>query len=194
MRINFNDVSFDRAYGTLAQLPMSTRPEISFAGRSNVGKSSLINKLFNRKSLAKVSSTPGKTATINFFDAETVHFVDLPGYGYAQVAKSEKKRWTALIDGYFQQERNHALVCALVDIRHEASPLDASMLAFVQELGLPYAVVFTKADKLSNAKAEQMRSLLLKQLGVSEEVPSILTSSAKGTGIDKLRKLISASC
>ena len=194
MRINFNDVTFDRSYGTLAQLPPSTRPEISFAGRSNVGKSSLINKLFNRKSLAKVSSTPGKTATINFFDAKNVHFVDLPGYGYAQVAKSEKKRWTALIDGYFQQERNHALVCTLVDIRHEASPLDASMLAFVRELGLPYAVVFTKADKLNASKADQMRSLLLDQLGVPEEVPWVLTSSAKGTGVDKLRKLISASC
>ena len=145
-------------YGTVAQLPFSSRPEVSFAGRSNVGKSSLINKLFNRKGLAKVSSTPGKTATINFFDAKNVHFVDLPGYGFAKVPKSEKQRWASLIDGYFQQERRHALVCSLVDIRHDASPLDVNMLAFLQELGLPYAVVFTKADKLSATKAEQRES------------------------------------
>ncbi len=194
MRINFNDVSFDRSYGTLAQLPFSSRPEVSFAGRSNVGKSSLINKLFNRKGLAKVSSTPGKTATINFFDAKNVHFVDLPGYGFAKVSKSEKERWASLIDGYFKQDRRHTLVCSLVDIRHDASPLDVSMLAFLQELELPYAVVFTKADKLSAAKANQQRDLLLEQLNVPEGVPSVLTSSAKGTGIDALRKVISAAC
>ena len=194
MRINFNDVSFDRSYGTVAQLPFSSRPEVSFAGRSNVGKSSLINKLFNRKGLAKVSSTPGKTATINIFDAKNVHFVDLPGYGFAKVPKSEKQRWASLIDGYFQQERRHALVCSLVDIRHDAGPLDVNMLAFLQELGLPYAVVFTKADKLSATKAEQQRALLLEQLNVPEEVPTVLTSSAKGTGVDALRKVISAAC
>lgn len=194
MNINFNKVDFSRAYGTLQQLPPSTRPEISFAGRSNVGKSSLINKLFNRKSLAKVSSTPGKTATINFYDAQNVHFVDLPGYGFAKVSKSEKERWAKLIEGYFAQERRHALVCSLVDIRHEASPLDINMIAYLNEMSLPYLVVLTKADKISNAKAQQQRDLLRSQLGVAESTPMVITSSSKGTGIDELRKTIRASC
>ena len=90
--MNYHNVSFAAAYGTSGQLPASTRPEVAFVGRSNVGKSSLLNKLFNRKKLAKVSSKPGKTSTINFFNAENSHFVDLPGYGYAQVSKSEKVR------------------------------------------------------------------------------------------------------
>ena len=194
MRINFNSVTFSRAYGTLQQLPPSTLPEVAFAGRSNVGKSSLINKLFNRKSLAKVSATPGKTATINFYDAGPVHFVDLPGYGYAKVAKSEKQRWTALIDGYFTQERRHALVCSLVDIRHEASPLDVHMIDFLNQLELPYLVVFTKADKLSTSKGLQQAKLLRTQLGVKEETPTVITSSSKGTGIPELRKAISEAC
>lgn len=194
MRINFGDVAFSRAYGTLQQLPPSTLPEVSFAGRSNVGKSSLINKLFNRKSLAKVSSTPGKTATINFYDAGNVHFVDLPGYGYAKVAKSDKQRWTDLIDGYFTQERRHTLVCSLVDIRHEASPLDVRMIGFLNELQLPYAVVFTKADKLSASKGQQQVKLLREQLSIAEDAPYVITSSLKGTGIPELRKIISGAC
>ena len=155
MKINYCDVRFDKAFGTAAQLPESTLPEVSFAGRSNVGKSSLINKLFGRKKLAMVSSTPGKTATINFFVSGMVNFVDLPGYGYAQVSKSEKTRWARLIDEYFNQDRRFALVCCLVDIRHDASNLDISMVRFLQHMELPYAIVFTKADKLSNSKAIQ---------------------------------------
>ena len=94
--MNINNVVFERSFGTSSQLPASTLPEIAFAGRSNVGKSSLLNKLFNRKGLAKVSQTPGKTATINFFACDGVRFVDLPGYGYAKVSKSEKERWSEL--------------------------------------------------------------------------------------------------
>lgn len=192
MRINYSNIKFDKAYGTLAQLPGSTLPEISFAGRSNVGKSSLINKLFNRKGLAKVSATPGKTATINFFDAQNVHFVDLPGYGFAKVAKSDKGRWAELIEGYFNQQRRFALVCSLVDIRHEASPLDVNMIAFLNEMHLPYTVVLTKADKIGPMKAQAQRDLLREQLNVPNGVTMTITSSEKGTGIDDLRKLIEA--
>ena len=115
--MNINNVVFERSFGVSSQLTPSTMPEIAFAGRSNVGKSSLLNKLFNRKGLAKVSQTPGKTATINFFSCDGVRFVDLPGYGYAKVSKSDKSRWSELIEGYFNQDRDLALVVSLVDIR-----------------------------------------------------------------------------
>ena len=167
--MNFNNVSFERSFGVSNQLPESTLPEVSFAGRSNVGKSSLINKLFNRKGLAKVSQTPGKTATINFFNSQDTRFVDLPGYGFAQVSKAEKGRWSELIEGYFNQDRNFALVVSLIDIRHAPSDLDHNMIEFLQDAELPYMVVRTKADKLSRQqqikqKAAGMPPLLSRPL------------------------------
>lgn len=187
--MNLNKVAFESAYGTSSQLPPSTVPEIAFAGRSNVGKSSLINKFFNRKALAKVSQTPGKTATINFFNADDVRFVDLPGYGYAKVSKSEIGRWSELIEGYFNQDRNFALVFALVDIRHEAQPLDVSMINYLQERELPFAVILTKADKLSKSKCQHQKAVLKRQFELDDSVPIIITSSANGTGMDALRAL-----
>ncbi len=190
--MNFPDASFTAAYGTSAQLPASARPEVSFAGRSNVGKSSLLNKLMYRKGLAKVSSTPGKTATINFYDVDGADFVDLPGYGYAKVSKSEKGRWSELIEGYFAQERAFALVVSLVDIRHEATPLDLQMISFLQESGLPFAVVLTKADKLSKQQAMRQTAAIRKQLQLPQGTPLVAISAEKGTGMDELRKLIDA--
>ena len=186
MKINYCDVRFDKAFGTAAQLPESTLPEISFAGRSNVGKSSLINKLFGRKKLAMVSSTPGKTATINFFVSGMVNFVDLPGYGYAQVSKSEKTRWARLIDEYFNQDRRFALVCCLVDIRHDASNLDINMVRFLQHMELPYAIVFTKADKLGPVKARMNAEKWMHALEDRwvELPPYFITSSEKKLGRD----------
>lgn len=188
--MNFNQVEFERSFGTSAQLPASEGPEIAFAGRSNVGKSSLLNMLFNRKGLAKVSQTPGKTSTINFFTSPGVRFVDLPGYGYAKVSKSEQGRWTELIEGYFNQDRDFALVCALIDIRHPASELDESMIAFLQEAELPFIVVLTKADKLSASKCHQQKAALKKQLGLDDDVPMVITSSLKRTGADELKSVI----
>ena len=181
--MNINNVVFERSFGVSSQLTPSTMPEIAFAGRSNVGKSSLLNKLFNRKGLAKVSQTPGKTATINFF-------VDLPGYGYAKVSKSDKSRWSELIEGYFNQDRDLALVVSLVDIRHEASDLDVNMIGFLQEAELPFAVVLTKADKLSRQQQMKQKAALKKQLKLGADVPLVVCSSEKGTGIDELRSLI----
>ncbi len=192
--MNFNKVSFERSFGTSSQLPPSTLPEVAFAGRSNVGKSSMLNALFGRKSLAKVSQKPGKTSTINFFNTDTARFVDLPGYGYARVAKSEKGRWAELIEGYFNQDRNFALVVSLVDIRHEASPLDLNMINFLTEAGLPFAVVLTKADKLSRNQQNKQISVLRRQLALPDDVPMLVTSSAKRTGFDNLRKLIEQAC
>lgn len=188
--MNYHNVKFKAAYGTSAQLPESTLPEVSFAGRSNVGKSSLLNKLMYRKGLAKVSATPGKTATINFYDVDGYDFVDLPGYGYAKVAKSEKYRWGELIEGYFNQERVFALVVSLIDIRHEATALDVSMVEFLKESGLPFMVVLTKADKLSKQQCIKQTAAIRKQLKLDKETPIMAVSSESGTGIDELRSVI----
>ena len=188
--MNFNNVRFERSFGTSAQLTPSTAPEIAFSGRSNVGKSSLLNKLFNRKGLAKVSQTPGKTATINFFNGDGVTFVDLPGYGYAKVSKSEKARWSELIEGYFNQDRSFALVVALVDIRHEASELDENMIRFLREADLPFVVALTKADKLSRQQQMKQKAALKRQLALGDDASMVVTSSAKGDGMEELRKII----
>ena len=188
--MNFNKVRFERSFGTSAQLTPSTAPEVAFSGRSNVGKSSLLNKLFNRKGLAKVSQTPGKTATINFFDGDGVTFVDLPGYGYAKVSKSEKARWSELIEGYFNQDRSFALVVALVDIRHEASELDENMIRFLREADLPFVVALTKADKLSRQQQMKQKAALKRQLALGDDASMVVTSSAKGDGMEELRKII----
>ena len=188
--MNFNNMRFERSFGTSAQLTPSTAPEVAFSGRSNVGKSSLLNKLFNRKGLAKVSQTPGKTSTINFFDGDGVTFVDLPGYGYAKVSKSEKARWSELIEGYFNQDRSFALVVALVDIRHEASELDENMIRFLREADLHFVVALTKADKLSRQQQVKQKAALKRQLALGDDASMVVTSSAKGDGIEELRKII----
>ena len=190
--MNFSKIEFECSFGISSQLPPSDLPEISFAGRSNVGKSSLINLIFNRKKLAKVSQTPGKTSTINFFKNDKARFVDLPGYGYAKVAKSEKQRWSELIEGYYNQERNFALVCSLIDIRHKASALDESMVRFLQDAQLPFALICTKGDKLSQSKAYSQKNALRKQLNVDDNCPMIITSSLSKQGILEVRDLISS--
>ena len=192
--INYQLARFEASYGTVESIPEPTQPEVSVAGRSNVGKSSLLNKLFGRKNLVKVSSTPGKTCNVNFFDVDGITFVDLPGYGYARVAKSEKGRWAELIEGYFNQDRNFALVVSLVDIRHEAQQLDLNMINFLMEAGLPFAVVLTKADKLSRNQQNKQVSVLRRQLALPDDVPMLVTSSEKREGFDALRRLITQAC
>lgn len=192
--MDLNNISFKGAYGTSAQIPPSKLPEVSFVGRSNVGKSSLINKLLNRKQLARVSSRPGKTSTINFFGNEALDLVDLPGYGYAKVAKSELGRWSEMIEGYFDQYRFYALVVSLIDIRHPATKLDEQMIAFLKACELPFVIALTKADKVSKNQANKQIAALRKQLDLGPEVELIVTSSEKGTGMDTLRKTILAAC
>ncbi len=191
--INYQLAKFEASYGTIAQLPESTTPEVAVAGRSNVGKSSLLNKLFGRKNLVKVSSKPGKTANINFFDVDGIRFVDLPGYGFAQVSKAEKERWANLISGYFNQERSFNLVISLVDIRHEAQKLDVEMIGFLHEAGLPCLVALTKADKLSRGKQNQQAALLSRQLDVPRD-QMVITSAETGQGIDELKRRIAEAC
>lgn len=193
MAIQFEIARFEAAYGTAEQLPQSTTPEVAFAGRSNVGKSSLINKLVRRKALARTSSQPGKTANINFYEADGIRLVDLPGYGFAKVSGKERQRWADLIAGYFDQNRSFNLVVALVDIRHDAQKLDVQMLDFLRGAELPFVVALTKADKLSRSKQDQQAALLSKQLGVPRS-HMIITSAEKGVGIDELRRRIEEAC
>ncbi len=193
--MNFNNAEFTGAYGTSAQIPASTRPEVSFVGRSNVGKSSLLNKLFNRKSLAKVSSVPGKTSTINFFKVDdAIDLVDLPGYGYAKVARSELGRWSEMINGYFDQYRYYALVVSLIDIRHPATALDERMVEFLRACELPFMIVLTKADKVNKSQAKNQIVAIRKQLHLPDDIMMVACSSEKGTGIDELRSLIEKAC
>ena len=189
MALKYETARYEASYGTIAQLPKPTTPEVSFVGRSNVGKSSLLNRLLGRKQLARVSSVPGKTANINFFDVDGVKFVDLPGYGYAKVSHTEKQRWADLIGGYFEQERSFNLVISLVDIRHEAQKLDLQMVDFLTEAELPFVVALTKADKITRNKQNQAAAALRSAFGLAQE-QIIITSSETGLCIDELRRRI----
>lgn len=188
--MNFNKAEFYTSYGSFKQIPKSTRTEIAFAGRSNVGKSSLINKIFNRKALARVSAVPGKTATINFYSLEDVFFVDLPGYGYAKVSKSEKERWGELIEGYLNDDRRLALVFQLVDFRHPPTKDDIMMINFLIDSGLPFVVVLTKADKLSKKQRAERRAALMTELPCAEDITIVEFSAQTGEGAEEIRGII----
>lgn len=189
--MRYDKAEFKAAYGTFGQLPQSDLPEIAFAGRSNVGKSSLLNKLFMRKSLARVSSVPGKTITINFYEAENVNFVDLPGYGYAKVAKTEKQRWAEMMEGYFNSDRNIKLVVQLVDMRHPPTKDDIMMMEFLQANGYEFIVVMTKADKLKKKSEYNARiEISKKEMSFVPEERIIPFSSETGAGLDILMKFI----
>ena len=186
----YRDARFLASYAAAESLPASVSPEFSFVGRSNVGKSSIMNSIFERRGLVKVSSTPGKTQAINLFAAGRATFVDLPGYGYAKRSKSERENWRPLIEGYFAQERDFGMVFALVDIRHDASALDIQMIEYLASRGLPYCICFTKADTLSKAQQDKQVRARCKQLAATGDAIVLVTSSASGQGIDDVRALI----
>lgn len=188
--MNFQNAAFELSAGTAGQLPRADLPEIAFSGRSNVGKSSLLNKLVNRKALARTSATPGKTATINFYKLAACRFVDLPGYGYAKVSKSEKERWAALVNGYFQQERPLALVLQLVDMRHNPTADDLQMIDFLRAGGYPFAVVCTKSDKLNKSETAAQTELF-SGLFAEKGTAFYPFSAVKGTGLEEIKALIS---
>ena len=188
--MNYNKADFIASYGISSQLPESDRPELSFSGRSNVGKSSLINRLCSRKNLARVSSTPGKTATINFYSVDDLYFVDLPGYGYAKVSNADRDRWDKLINSYFEKDRNNELLIQLLDCRHDPSADDVQMLQFLHYHRIPFVIVLTKADKLKKSQIAETQSRFEKiglQYG-SQKV--FLTSSEKGTGMEELKQCL----
>lgn len=188
--MRFDIISFDRSYGTSEQLVHSDIPEIVFSGRSNVGKSSLINKLFNRKSLARVSSVPGKTVTVNFFKGDGVNFVDLPGYGYAKKSYAEKKRWAELMEGFFNSDRNISLVVQLIDARHKPSADDYDMLEYLKAGEYRTVIVMTKIDKLNKTEREKRIKELETELSTYTHMERIPFSSVSGEGVDALKKVI----
>ncbi|MCL1832265.1 MAG: ribosome biogenesis GTP-binding protein YihA/YsxC [Oscillospiraceae bacterium] len=183
-KLNWHNAQIMASYGKFSQLPALTLPEIAFSGRSNVGKSSLINKLLNRKSLARVSSRPGKTITINCFDIDgKIFVVDLPGYGYAKISKSEKERFGRLAEMYLQSDRI-ALLVQLIDFRHPPSKDDVMMLDFLRETDTPHVIVLTKADKLKKRERERMREVYKDWRNIVE------FSSETGEGVEELRAII----
>ena len=188
--MEIKSVNLDIVCGITSKLPENTLPEIAFAGKSNVGKSSLINKLCGRKNLARVSSTPGKTATINFYSVDDLYFVDLPGYGYAKVSNADRDRWDKLINSYFEKDRNNELLIQLLDCRHDPSADDVQMLQFLHYHRIPFVIVLTKADKLKKSQIAETQSRFEKiglQYG-SQKV--FLTSSEKGTGMEELKQYL----
>lgn len=189
--MRYDKAEFEAAFGTFAQLPPSDWPEIAFAGRSNVGKSSLINKLLGRKSLARVSGVPGKTITINFYRMETFRIVDLPGYGYAKVAKTEKQRWAEMMEGYFSSGRRIKLVVQLVDMRHAPSKDDVAMMEFMLHHDIPFIVAMTKSDKLKKkSQREEALKVIQDTLSFLDGIPLIPFSAMNGEGVDQLKSHI----
>lgn len=189
--MDFSKAQFERAYGTFGQLPESRLPEIVFSGRSNVGKSSLINKVFNRKNLARVSSVPGKTVTINFYSVGgDAKIVDLPGYGYAKVAKTEKDRWAKMMEGYFNSGRNISLVVQLVDMRHPPTADDIMMIDFLTQTGYPFIVALTKSDKLNKTEYKTRLEAIKTELPTVEQDRIIPFSALNGEGAETIRNYI----
>lgn len=190
--MRFDKVKYEASYGTAQQLPASGHIEIAFAGRSNVGKSSMLNKILNRKNLARVSSVPGKTVTVNFFDCDGIKLVDLPGYGYAKVNFNEKKRWADLMEGYFTSDRNIRLVVQLTDMRHPVTKDDLNMMRFMQSAGYDFIVVMTKSDKLNKTERTKRMENIHTELAEFGDVKIIPFSASNGEGADEIRKAIEA--
>lgn len=169
------------------QYPPEDMPEIAFAGRSNVGKSSLFNTMVNRRNFARVSGSPGKTRTINFFEINgAFRIVDLPGYGYAKVSKSLSKDWGPMMERYLESRKNLVKVIQLVDIRHQPSKQDVQMYEYLKYHGLAGIVVATKSDKISRNEAAKTSAVIRRTLGMKPEEPLIAVSSLKKTGYDRL--------
>jgi len=190
--MDFKKAEFITGAPSLDHCPPPKHPEVCFAGRSNVGKSSLINAIMNHGGLARTSNVPGKTQQMNYYLVdEQAYFVDLPGFGYAKVSKKERERWGRDIRDYLLQRGTLRLILHLVDIRHKPSSLDEDFFYWLGANRMPFAVILNKADKLSRNKQNQSRFRLehiLDEMNI--EVPIIVVSSEKRNGIDEVQKLI----
>ena len=195
MALNIQNVKLRISAGQPKQFPRDTVPQVTFSGRSNVGKSSLINTLLGRKSLARVSSAPGKTITVNFYAvAGKLFLVDLPGYGYAKRTFADKQQWSALTDGYFTSNPNIdllALVIQLIDIRVGITADDEMMIDFLSQSGLPFIIVATKADKPNKTERKKSLDEIASHRCVPEGTPIIPFSSLSGEGKQELWQQIS---
>ncbi|MCL2813917.1 MAG: ribosome biogenesis GTP-binding protein YihA/YsxC [Oscillospiraceae bacterium] len=188
--INLNNTKFTISAGFLPQVPKDEKPHIVFAGRSNAGKSTLINKLVHQNKLARTSSAPGKTMTINFYETDkTFYLVDLPGYGYAKRAETERKRWSGLVEGYFKKyaDKNMALVVLLVDLKVGVTADDADMLGYMDNFAIPHIIVAAKADKLNKSQKQQNLDELKNAYPSREIIPF---SALSGEGADEIRESI----
>ena len=184
-------VELEFVCGVTSKLPETTLPEVAFAGKSNVGKSSLINALMNRKSYARTSAQPGKTQTINFYNiSKEVYLVDLPGYGYAKVSQQEKERWGRMIERYLRMSKNLKQVFLLVDIRHEPALHDCQMFDWITSAGYRPIVIATKLDKIGRSQQQKQCSLIRKKLGMRPDDILIPFSSETKQGRDELWAVI----
>ena len=196
MALNFSKVEFVRSAAKPADFLRDGLPQLAFAGRSNVGKSSVINRLVNRKNLAYVGASPGKTTQINYFLVDRgVYLVDLPGYGYAKVPQAEKERWAKLMERYFQDEGR--LITAgvlIVDIRHRPTENDLTMHRWFRDTGCPEIVVANKLDKLKKSQVEPALQVIRETLELGEEDRLIPFSAEKGSGKEELIGLLNRAC
>lgn len=186
MAINYSAVEFLISAYAIKQLPPPEYPEIAFAGRSNVGKSSLMNRLLNRRNLVKVSAKPGKTQSLNYFMVDNaLYLVDLPGYGYAKVPKAVKGMWQGLISDYIETRKTLCCVVVIIDIRHPLKELDLELVNWLRESCVPYLIVYTKLDKISRGQRHQHAAALDAGLTVTPS-ERVLFSSQTGEGKDEL--------
>ncbi len=189
--MKLHEASFAMACGKVSQLPKPQRMEFAFLGRSNVGKSTLINKIVNRKSLARVSAVPGKTATINFYAVDHVYFVDLPGYGYAKTSRPEQERLKKLIFGYLEADRDLRLAIQLLDMRHAPSADDLTMINALIDAEIPFIIVFTKADKLNKTERAKRMAAFAEEIPCFEDIHTIAFSAKTFEGQEALQLLLS---
>ena len=180
-------VQLETVCGITSKLPVNTAPEFAFAGRSNVGKSSLINGLMNRKALARVSSAPGKTRTINYYRInDAFYFVDLPGYGYAQVSKGEREAWGKMIEGYLTGSKSLKRIFLLVDIRHEPSALDKQMAGWIRQAGREPVVIATKLDKIKRSQRLGQLKILREGLELPKDAVILPYSALSKEGREEI--------
>ncbi len=195
MAINFNKAEFVLSAVKPSAFLRDGRPQVTFAGRSNVGKSSVINRLLNRKNFARVGATPGKTTQINYFRIDDkIYFTDLPGYGYAKVSKDERDRWGRLMESYFAEEDLITLGVLIVDARHKPTADDVTMCDYFKSTGCPMVVVANKLDKLKKSEIEPNLALVRQTLSLAETVLLIPFSAEKGTGKTELLAAIGQYC
>ena len=195
MALNFNKAEFIRSAVRPDMFIRDGRPQITFAGRSNVGKSSVINRLLNRKNFARVGATPGKTTQVNYFLIDgRVYLTDLPGYGYAKVSKEERDRWGRLMESYFQEPGLISLGVLIVDARHKPTADDVTMCEWFRESGCPMIVVANKLDKLKKKEIEPNLQQIRQTLELTEETPLVPFSAEKGDGKTEVLRLIGSFC